>query len=60
MRLNEFIESLDSAGWQGTSDAQHKRIAELHKKLFPVVSKLEDEIEDLNKDLINAMKKLTG
>lgn len=54
MRLREFIDSLYDAGWTATSDAQWTRIAELHKKLFPVIAQLESELEDANNEILNA------
>ena len=45
MRFTDFINELGKAGWQDTGDAQHKNIEHLHRKLFPVIAQLENEIE---------------
>ena len=51
MKLEDFIEALYKSGWDSPDDAKHTKITELHKKLFPVISALEYEIEDLRVDL---------
>ena len=52
MRFTNFIIELEKAGWQGTSDAQHKNIEYLHRKLFPVVAELENENVELSEQII--------
>ena len=54
MKLTDFIQELDEAGWQGTADAQHTKIIDLHRKLFPVIAELEDEVADLAEEVLNA------
>jgi hypothetical protein len=51
MELDEFIESLDSAGWHGVLDAQHSKIEDLWRKLFPCVAKLSDYVDSLEEDI---------
>lgn len=58
MRLQDFIDHLIDAGWSATSDAQWKGIAALHKKLFPVIAQLEDELNDANGDIANLQELL--
>ena len=53
MRKQDFITELQEAGWEGVHDAQHDRIGILWKRMFPLVAELEDEIEDLEKDIDN-------
>ena len=43
MKLNDFKEELEKAGWSATSDAQHWGIEDMHKKLFPIIAELEKE-----------------
>lgn len=57
MRFTDFIKELDDAGWQGVTDAQHENIKYLHRKLFPVVAKLEDEAVSLSEQLIEFTSK---
>lgn len=47
MKLKDFIEALTEAGWEATSDAQHEGIKSLHEQIFPVVSGLEEDVQDL-------------
>ena len=54
MKFTDFIKELDDAGWQGVSDAQHKNIEHLHRKLFPVIAELEDENVSLAKEVVAA------
>lgn len=51
MRFDDFVEALYTAGWLSTGDAQHTRIKELWKTLYPVVAELEDEVQELEADL---------
>ncbi len=46
MKLEDFIESLYRAGWDSINDAQYEGVVELHKRLFPVVAELEEEVRD--------------
>jgi len=48
MKFDDFLEALDRAGWEGIHDAQHRHIRELHRTLWPVISKLEDEWFELD------------
>ncbi len=43
MRLEDFKNAVEAAGWEATHDAQHHGIVDLHKKLFPVIAELENE-----------------
>lgn len=47
MKQQDFIDAIYLAGWRDNSDAQHKGIKALHRKLFPVVAALEDELDDI-------------
>ncbi|MBL4941168.1 MAG: hypothetical protein JKY81_05825 [Colwellia sp.] len=47
MRLNEFIEKVQSAGWYDLNDAQHKGIEQLWRELYPYSAELEDEMDDI-------------
>lgn len=51
MKFTDFIVALDNAGWRGVSDAQHENIQDLHRKMFPVIAGLENEIVDLSEEL---------
>ena len=46
MRFNDFVDALLAAGWKSPNDAQHTKIKELWRKMFPVVAKLEDELAE--------------
>ena len=48
MRLEDFIKELYDAGWHAVADAQHDRIKDVHKKLFPVIAELEGEVFELD------------
>jgi hypothetical protein len=50
MRKQQFIDALYNAGWDAPHDAQHSKIEELHRKLFPVIADLEEELEDAVSD----------
>jgi len=52
MRFTNFIIELQRAGWQGSFDAQHKKIEYLHRKLFPVIAELENENIELSEQII--------
>ena len=47
MRLSAFIEKIESAGWEGVHDVQHKYIEELWRQLYPHSAELEDEMNDM-------------
>jgi len=47
MKLEDFIDALNEAGWQATTDAQHEKIEKLWRKLFPLAAELEDDIQIL-------------
>ena len=47
MRIDDFIEALYKAGWDSPSDAQHTNIRELHKKLWPELAKVDEELQEL-------------
>ena len=51
MTLDDFIEALYKAGWTAFSDAQHAKIADLHKKLFPEIARLDSELQDSKSEL---------
>lgn len=50
MEYEAFIDALLWAGWHGVNDAQHTKIKELWAKMFPVIAKLTEEYEDLEKE----------
>jgi hypothetical protein len=50
MRKDEFINALYSCGWNSDNDAQHKKVTELHREIFPVVASLEDDLACANED----------
>lgn len=56
MKFDDFIDALHDHGWRQNGDAQHTNIKKLWKKMFPLVSELEDNILELNKDIENLMK----
>ena len=58
MRLQDFIDHLIEAGWVARGDAQHTRIAALHKKLFPVIAQLEVELEDANNEILEIKERM--
>lgn len=43
MRLEDFKNALNKAGWNDVADAQHRGIEDLHKELFPIIAELEKE-----------------
>tara|TARA_R110001599_G_scaffold173340_2_gene365147 strand:- start:4798 stop:4968 length:171 start_codon:yes stop_codon:yes gene_type:complete len=51
MKLDDFINELQKAGWQAVSDAQHENIKYLHRQLFPVIADLEDDLESAEEAL---------
>jgi len=48
MKFDDFLKALDDSGWQGVSDAQHTHIKDLHKRLFPVIAELEEDVFQLD------------
>ena len=54
MKLQDFMEKLDLAGWVSCSDSQHVGISKLHRELFPVVASLEAEVVELQKEIVDA------
>jgi hypothetical protein len=44
MRFDDFLKALESAGWSATRDAQHEKIKELWRNLWPVLAELEQEL----------------
>ena len=57
MRFKDFIIALDDAGWQGVADAQHSKIEALHRKMFPVIAELENELSDLSYEHMEIMER---
>lgn len=57
MRLDDFKRAVYDAGWRDSSDAQHKGITALHRKLFPVIAELEDDLEAARYEYIEAMER---
>lgn len=53
MKFDDFVKALQEVGWQDVADAQHTRIRELHKKLFPVIALLEKEVFELLDCIVN-------
>ena len=48
MKFEDFVDALIESGWLPAGDAQHDRIKELHRKLWPVIAELEQEVFDLD------------
>jgi hypothetical protein len=53
MKFEDFIKSIEDAGWQATCDAQHSNIENIWRTMFPVVAALQDEVDELESELIN-------
>ena len=53
MIFGDFIHALHEAGWQAIHDAQYEGISRVWRDLFPVVAKLQDEIDCLKWELDN-------
>ncbi len=48
MKLDDFIKALYDAGWRNCADAQHDGVKKLHRRLWPVIAELEQEVFELD------------
>ena len=53
MKFDDFVNALYDAGWGSSSDAQHSRIKELWRKLWPVIADLEEENNVMDSTLMS-------
>jgi len=60
MRFTDFILALDKAGWQGVTDAQHTKIYDMWKGMYPVIADLEGSLEELTDDILSLHGGITG
>ena len=53
MKFDDFVNALYDAGWKSPCDAQHLRIKELWRKLWPVIADLEAENNIMDSTLVS-------
>ena len=51
MRFDDFVDEIRAAGWKNLNDAQHTGIRKVWEKLFPVIAEMENEIEELKREI---------
>ena len=44
MKFEDFINALQTAGWEAVHDAQHNEIKALWSKMYPVIAELQNEM----------------
>lgn len=60
MKFCDFIIALEKAGWRAMHDSQHTGIDALHRKLFPVVAELEDDVLSLEEEAMQLERERNG
>ncbi len=52
MRFQDFVDAMHKAGWRSINDAQHDGIRKLWRELFPVIARLEDDLNEIKEDCL--------